>query len=142
MSDIYSEQQRSDLMKKIGSKNTKPEIIIRKIVHSAGYRFRLHRKDLPGTPDLVFPKFKKVIFINGCFWHGHQGCKKSSLPTTKKELWEEKIKKNIERDSKNIADLKKRGWETLIIWECEIKKKNYNMLTINISNFLKPFQPE
>lgn len=123
-------------MKKIGPKDSKPEIIIRKLTHSMGYRFRLHRRDLPGTPDLVFPKYKKVIFINGCFWHGHKGCMKSALPETNREFWENKINKNIKVDIKNFRELKKLGWRYMIIWQCEIKKKNTEYLVKKIKKFL------
>lgn len=134
MADIYSPEKRSDIMSKVCSKNSKPERIVRSLVHKMGYRFRLHRKDLPGTPDLVFPKYKKVIFVNGCFWHSH-GCKKSKLPESNSEFWKEKIGKNVERDKMNYAELKKSGWAYLILWECEIKK-DYDILVKRINEFL------
>lgn len=123
-------------MSKISGKNTKPEIAIRKIAHSLGYRFRLHKKDLPGKPDIVFPKHKKVIFVNGCFWHGHKNCNRSKLPTTNKKFWKEKIEGNIKKDKSNYRGLKKLGWDYLIIWQCGIKVSNRDKLENKIKKFL------
>jgi DNA mismatch endonuclease, patch repair protein len=123
-------------MSHISGKNTKPEIIIRKLVFSLGYRYRLHKKDLPGKPDIVFPKYKKVIFINGCFWHSHNKCSRSKLPGTNKKFWLEKISANKKRDKINHGKLKKSGWDYLIIWQCEINKKNLQKITKKISHFL------
>jgi DNA mismatch endonuclease (patch repair protein) len=117
-------EQRSRNMSAIKSKNTKPEITVRKLLHSMGYRFRLHKKDLPGSPDIVLPKYKTVIFVHGCFWHRHQNCKYASNPKTRREFWEKKFKENIERDKKNQEKLKNLGWKTKIVWECEIKKQD------------------
>ena len=114
-------EQRSRNMSAIKSKNTKPEITVRKLLHSMGYRFRLHRKDLPGSPDIVLPKYKTVIFVHGCFWHRHQNCKYASNPKTRREFWEKKFKENIERDKKTQEKLKNLGWKTKIVWECELK---------------------
>jgi len=108
-------------MSAIKSKNTKPEIAVRKMLHALGYRFRLHRKDLPGSPDIVLPKYKTVIFVHGCFWHRHENCKYASTPKTRKEFWENKFKENIERDLKTQNNLKSLGWKSEIIWECELK---------------------
>jgi len=135
--DIYSLQKRSDIMSKISGKDTKPEIIIRKLAHSLGYRFRLHKKNLPGKPDIVFPKYKKVIFVNGCFWHGHKNCNRSKLPATNKKFWEGKIDGNKKKDKSNHIKLKKIGWDYLIIWQCKISKKNYSKLCNQINTFLK-----
>ena len=110
-------------MSAIKSKNTKPEIAVRKLLHSMGYRFRLHRKDLPGSPDIVLPKYKTVIFVHGCFWHRHENCKYATTPKTRVEFWNKKFKDNIERDIKNQAELKSLDWVSTIIWECEIKNK-------------------
>ena len=123
-------------MKKVGPKNSKPELFIRSLVHSLGYRFRLHRKDLPGTPDLVFPRYQKAIFVNGCFWHGHKNCKRSKLPETNKEFWENKITKNIKTDKKCRTKLDELGWKNMTIWECNIKKRNTDNLTQRIIDFL------
>ena len=117
-------EQRSRNMSAIKSKNTKPEIFVRKLLHSKGYRFRLHKKDLPGSPDIVLPKYKTVIFVHGCFWHRHQNCKYASNPKTRREFWEKKFKENIERDKKTQEKLKNLGWKTKIVWECEIKKQD------------------
>ena len=114
---------RSKNMSAIKSKNTKPEIEVRKLLHSMGFRFRLHRKDLPGSPDIFLPKFKTVIFVHGCFWHRHENCKYASNPKTRREFWESKFKANVKRDIKNQVKLKSLGWESTIIWGCEIKNK-------------------
>ena len=108
-------------MSAIKSKNTKPEIMVRKILHSMGYRFRLHSKDLPGSPDIVLPKYKTVIFVHGCFWHRHENCKYASNPKTRVEFWNKKFKDNIVRDIKNQEKLKSLGLKSKIIWECETK---------------------
>ena len=132
MVDKFSKHKRSEIMSHIKSKNTKPEITVRKIIYSLGYRYRLHRKDLPGKPDLAFIKKKKVIFINGCFWHGHSGCKKSALPDTNYEFWNDKIKNNVNRDTRNYKLLKDMGWKYLVIWQCEIKNDNLENIKSNI----------
>lgn len=136
MVDKFSKQKRSEIMSHIKSKNTKPEMTVRKIIYSLGYRYRLHRKDLPGKPDLAFINKKKVIFINGCFWHGHSGCNKSALPDTNYEFWNDKIKNNINRDTLNYKRLKDMGWKYLVIWQCEIKKDNIENIKSNIIHFL------
>lgn len=101
--------------------NTGPEIRVRKALHQLGYRFRLHRKDLPGTPDIVIPRFKKIILVHGCFWHGHFGCKRSKLPINNAKVWYEKVENNRIRDQKNILLLNELGWDVRVIWECETK---------------------
>ena len=115
-------EQRSRNMSAIKSKNTKPEIKVRKILHSMGYRFRLHRKDLPGSPDIVLPKYKTIIFVHGCFWHRHENCKYASNPKTRKEFWESKFKANVKRDKEIQEKIKNIGWLSVVIWECETKK--------------------
>ena len=110
-------------MSHISGKNTKPEILVRSLLHRMGYRFRIHKKDLPGRPDICLPKHKKVIFVHGCFWHGHENCPRSKRPTTNVEFWNKKIDGNIERDRENIKKLKRLGWQTLTIWTCEIKNQ-------------------
>ena len=117
-------EQRSRNMSAIKSKNTKPEIKVRKILHSMGYRFRLHVKDLPGSPDIVLPKYKTVIFVHGCFWHRHENCKYATTPKTRKEFWESKFKENVIRDKSHQKKLSAIGWKIIIVWECEIKDKN------------------
>ncbi len=122
MADNLTPEKRSKIMSSIKGKNTKPELVVRSIAHRMGFRFRLHRKDLPGKPDLVFKRFKKVIFVHGCFWHQHRKCPISHLPTTNTKFWEEKFKQNHFRDEKNKRELKRLGWGVLTIWECETKK--------------------
>ena len=115
-------EQRSRNMSAIKSKNTKPEIAVRKLLHSMGYRFRLHRKDLPGSPDIVLPKYKTVIFVHGCFWHRHNNCKYATTPKTRKEFWENKFDENVKRDNLNQANLSLKGWKIIILWECQLKE--------------------
>mgnify|MGYP002818470160 FL=1 len=108
----------------ISSKNSKPEIAVRSLLHRAGYRFSLHRNNLPGKPDICLPKYNTVIFVHGCYWHRHEGCKKGrSLPATNKSFWKEKFAKTVKRDIKSKIELEKLGWNVLTIWECEIKNK-------------------
>ena len=109
-------------MSHIRSKDTKPEKRLRSLLHRLGFRFRLHRKDLPGTPDIVLPKYRTVIFVHGCFWHQHPGCKKATLPRSNVEFWKNKLEKNIERDKEVEKKLIETGWNVIVIWECEIKK--------------------
>ena len=114
-------EQRSRNMSAIKSKNTKPEIKVRKVLHSMGYRFRLHSKDLPGSPDIVLPKYKTVIFVHGCFWHRHENCKYASNPKTRKEFWNKKFTENKKRDSEIQEKIKILDWRSVVIWECETK---------------------
>lgn len=113
-------ETRSRIMRAVKSKDTVPEMIVRRIAHDAGYRFRLHVPELPGKPDIVFPSRKKVIFVHGCFWHAHEGCRKFSIPKTRSEWWREKLLRNVQRDTASIKKLEAMGWSVLIIWECEI----------------------
>jgi len=108
-------------MSRIKGKNTKPEMRVRRLLHALGYRFRLHRKDLPGTPDIVLPRWKAVIFVHGCFWHIHEGCKRAKRPQTHKAFWDRKLQGNKARDAKKIEELEKLGYRCLVIWECETK---------------------
>ena len=126
--EIYKvSEQRSRNMSAIKSKNTKPEIKVRKILHSMGYRFRLHSKDLPGSPDIVLPKYKTVIFVHGCFWHRHENCKYASTPKTRQEFWEAKFRENINRDKLNQENLSSKGWKIIVVWECEINDKDFDL---------------
>lgn len=111
-------------MSRVRSKNTTPELIVRRIAHGFGYRFRLHRKDLSGTPDLVFPRLQKIILVHGCFWHFHEHCKKSKIPATNSEFWERKLNTNRKRDKENLDLLTAKGWKVLTIWECELKDED------------------
>ncbi|WP_028452547.1 very short patch repair endonuclease [Chitinilyticum aquatile] len=121
MADIVDKATRSRMMSGIRSKDTKPEMLIRKALHARGFRFRLHVKDLPGKPDLVLPKYKAVIFINGCFWHGHD-CRYFRLPQTRTEFWRAKIEANRKRDQARLAELQQGGWRILVVWECATRK--------------------
>jgi DNA mismatch endonuclease, patch repair protein len=111
--------QRSAIMRAVKSKDTKPEIIVRSLVHRLGYRFRLHRKDIPGTPDIAFPGQHKVIFVHGCFWHGHNCKRGNRVPKENRDYWEKKIERNMRRDAINVDALKQLQWQILVIWECE-----------------------
>ena len=123
--DVFSREKRSQIMSRVSGKNTKPELIVRSLLHSMGYRFRLHRSDLPGKPDITLPKYKKVIFVHGCFWHGHKDCQRSKRPITNKKFWHEKLDRNIERDKANIRNIKELGWDVLVVWTCEVKDINH-----------------
>jgi len=119
--DTISQAQRSELMSRIRSKDTKPELAVRSILHRLGYRFRLHRKDLPGRPDIVLPRHHKAVLVHGCFWHGHT-CRLASKPKSNTGYWSEKILKNKERDARNLNALKEAGWSVLELWECDVRK--------------------
>ena len=128
-------EQRSRNMSAIKSKNTKPEINVRKVLHSMGYRFRLHSKDLPGSPDIVLPKYKTVIFVHGCFWHRHKDCKYATTPKTRQEFWNKKFTTNIERDLEIHEKIKNLNWRSVVIWECETKNmKNLRDKIIDVFN--------
>jgi DNA mismatch endonuclease, patch repair protein len=123
VADIVSPEKRSEMMSGIRGKDTKPEIIVRRLLHRLGYRFRLHRKDLPGRPDVVLPKWRTVIFVNGCYWHGHEDCHLFRSPKTRTEFWTNKIEGNRARDQRNHAALRDAGWKVVVIWECAVTKK-------------------
>ena len=128
-------EKRSRNMSAIKSKNTKPEIKVRKVLHSMGYRFRLHSKNLPGSPDIVLPKSKTVIFVHGCFWHRHENCKYATTPKTRKEFWNKKFKTNIERDLEIQDKIKNLDWRSVVIWECETKNmENLREKIIDVFN--------
>lgn len=118
--DTLKPAERSARMALVRNKDTKPELLVRRLVHGMGYRYRLHRRDLPGTPDLVFPSRKKVIFVNGCFWHRHNGCALARLPKSRGEFWLPKLNANVERDVRNVRELRRLGWHVLTIWECQL----------------------
>lgn len=109
-------------MSRIKGKDTKPELIVRSILHSMGYRYRLHQKNLPGKPDLVFKKYRTVIFVHGCFWHRHDGCRYAYNPKSRMKFWREKFKATVERDRKKAAELRSAGWKVIVVWECELNK--------------------
>lgn len=112
---------RSRIMQQVKGKNTKPELLVRKALHALGYRFRIHRKDLAGRPDIVLPRYRTAIFVHGCFWHRHPGCRKASTPKTRVEFWQDKFTANVARDERNVAALEADGWSVLTVWECETK---------------------
>ena len=121
MADVHSKETRSYNMSQIKGRNTKPEMLVRKFLHAQGFRYKLHDKTLPGKPDIVLPKYKTVIFIHGCFWHGHNSCKYYVVPKTRTEWWLQKINGNIANDEKAVKALKKDGWKIITIWECDLK---------------------
>ena len=123
MADVHSKATRSYNMSRIKGKDTKPEMLVRRYLHAHGYRYRLHVKGLPGKPDIVLPKYKTVILIHGCFWHGHEGCKYATIPKTKTEWWQNKIDGNISNDVRAAESLEKLGWNIITIWTCELKPK-------------------
>ena len=124
MTDVHSTEIRSYNMSRIKGKNTKPELLVRRFLFANGFRYRLNVKTLPGKPDIVLPKYNTVIFINGCFWHGHKGCRYFVLPKTRTEWWLQKISDTQIRDQSSEQELKKLGWKVIVIWECELKKTN------------------
>lgn len=127
-------ERRSWLMGRVRQRNTKPEILVRRVLHAMGYRFRLHRKDLPGRPDIVLPKFRKAIFVHGCFWHRHD-CKKATIPKSNDKYWSNKFAENVKRDNKAIAELTRLGWASMIVWECQTR--DINALSKSLSAFLR-----
>lgn len=137
--DVHTREQRSRNMSAIRGKDTKPEMIVRRIAHRLGFRFRLHRRDLPGAPDLVFPRARKIINVHGCYWHMHAchwGC---VTPKTNAEFWQTKRTGNVARDKRNLSSLKKVGWKVLTVWECEIR--DVRKLETRIARFLRPSLP-
>ncbi len=121
MADVHDKKTRSYNMSQIKGKNTKPEMLVRRFLHANGFRYRLHVKNLPGKPDIVLPKYKTVIFVHGCFWHGHEHCKYFVVPKTRTDWWLNKINSNISNDAKAIKALKKEGWKIIHLWECNLK---------------------
>jgi DNA mismatch endonuclease (patch repair protein) len=119
--DTLDGQQRSARMSLVRAKNTKPELLVRRLVHGLGYRYRLHRRALPGTPDLVFPGRDKVIFVHGCFWHRHRGCALARMPKSRLEFWVPKLEGNAERDARDVRALRRLGWGVMTIWECQLR---------------------
>jgi DNA mismatch endonuclease (patch repair protein) len=132
MADVHSKETRSYNMSRIKSKNTKPELLVRRFLHKNGFRYRLHVKDLPGKPDIVLPKYNTVIFIHGCFWHGHEGCKKAALPTTRTDWWKEKIGKNIKNGINAEAALNVANWRVITIWQCDLSKSQLSATLDNL----------
>lgn len=137
MADVHTPQQRSFNMQQIKGKNTNPEMLVRKFLHANGYRYKLHDKKLPGKPDIVLPRYRTVIFVHGCFWHGHTNCKYFVVPKTRTQWWTDKINRNKANDEKAIKALKKEGWKIINVWECDLKpakvEKTLNSLLKKIS---------
>lgn len=136
MADIFDAASRSYIMSQIKGKNTKPEILVRKYLHALGFRFRLHDRKLPGTPDIVLPKYKTVIFVHGCFWHGHKNCKYANIPKTRTEWWSDKFDRNKLNDRKAARILKKDGWHVITVFECELKKDKRDKTLNKVLNTL------
>ena len=120
--DIYSKEKRSKVMAAVRGRDTSPERQVRRLVHRMGFRFRLHQADLPGKPDMVFRRFHKVIFVHGCFWHRHPGCRRATTPASNREFWERKLARSVKRDAENIRRLAADGWKALVVWECELRQ--------------------
>jgi DNA mismatch endonuclease (patch repair protein) len=137
MADVHEPENRSYNMSQITGKDTKPEMMVRKFLHSNGFRYRLHVKDLPGKPDLVLPKYNSVIFVHGCFWHAHDNCKYFTIPKTRTEWWKEKLYGNKKRDEKNIEKLEEEGWNVIVIWGCELKSGKKEKTLKNLIQSLK-----
>lgn len=120
--DTFSPEERSDIMRRVRSTDTTPERKVRSLLHKLGFRFRLHRSDLPGKPDIVLPKRRTVIFVHGCFWHRHPGCSRATTPASNQEYWLPKFRRTMERDAKNQDELRRQGWNVIVVWECEVKR--------------------
>lgn len=132
--DRLTPTERSENMRRIRGRDSGPELVVRRLLHMSGYRYRLHRKDLPGRPDIVFPSRRKVIFVHGCFWHRHRGCKYAYTPKSRTAFWEDKFGQNVQRDARVEAALSDRGWETMTVWECETR--DASLLLIRLVRFL------
>ena len=136
MTDVVDKATRSQMMAGIRGKNTKPERVIRAALHSAGFRYRVHVTDLPGTPDLVFPKYKAVILVHGCFWHRHSGCWWETTPSSNAEFWLAKFEGNVQRDNRNLADLERLGWRVAVVWECALRLLSAELLADSLREWL------
>ena len=134
MVDRLTKDRRSENMRRIRAKNTTPELVVRRLAHSLGYRYRLHCKNLPGKPDLVFASRKKIIFVHGCFWHLHDGCRRATVPKSRKEYWVPKLQRNKQNDQIALTKLALEGWHCLVIWECELS--DLNLLSDRLTAFL------
>lgn len=136
MTDVFSVEKRSEIMSKIRATNTKPELLVRKYLFARGFRFRIHQKDLPGKPDIVLKKYNTIIFVHGCFWHGHNNCKMFKMPKSNLDYWQPKILANIKNDLKNRKALRKLGWKVLTVWECQLNKNLTDITLKNVSKHL------
>jgi DNA mismatch endonuclease, patch repair protein len=135
--DTISRKRRSENMRRIKSKGTKPELVVRRFVHSLGYRFRLHAATLPGKPDIVLSKLKRIIEVRGCFWHRHGSCIDSHIPSSRIEYWRPKLRRNVKRDKQNLALLQKLGWRVLVLWECEVMASGSRSFKTKVRQFLR-----
>ena len=123
--DTFSTRERSFIMSRVKSKDTTPEMLVRSFLHRRGFRFRLHVRELPGHPDIVFPKYRTVVEVRGCFWHRHRGCKAATTPTSNTDYWTKKFRRNVERDKQTKAALRKLGWRVIVVWECQLRKQSF-----------------
>lgn len=140
MADVHDKETRSYNMSRIKGKDTKPEMLVRRHLHKLGFRYRLHVKNLPGKPDIILPKYKTVIFVHGCFWHGHEGCKYFVVPKTRTEWWLNKINGNVANDKKAFEALKELGWKVIEVWECELKSKKVGETLAKLPGKIVPFR--
>ena len=137
MPDVFKPEIRSYVMSRIRKTDTKPEVAVRKYLFNRGFRYKIHYRKLPGIPDIVLPKYKVVIFVNGCFWHAHRGCKYNKPPKSNKDYWIPKIERNVERDKKYKKEITKLGWKVLTVWECEIEKLHCEETLNNLIKLIK-----
>ena len=136
MVDVVKPEVRSRMMSRIRGRNTRPELVLRKALHRDGFRFRLNVKGLPGSPDIVLPKWKTVLFVHGCYWHRHHGCPKATTPSSNVEFWTDKFRQNVERDARNIHDLLEAGWRVGVVWECAIGREPSRSLIKKVQEFI------
>jgi len=139
--DSAPSPERSRVMRAVRSVDTRPEMIVRRLLHAMGYRYRLHRRDLPGAPDIVFPGRRKLIFVHGCFWHGHDCARGARMPAANADYWRSKIARNLVRDADHLAALRQAGWQALVIWECQLKVRDRPALTALLRAFLEDAAP-
>lgn len=142
MTDVVSPAKRSQMMSGIKGKNSQPELLVRRLLFAAGYRFRLHRRDLPGTPDIVMPAHKVAVFVHGCFWHLHHGCRYAKIPATRPDFWQAKLEANVDRDRRAIEKLQASGWRVLVVWECATRNvESVACLQESMSQWIKSSEP-
>lgn len=137
MTDIVDSATRSRMMASIRGKNTKPELKVRRGLHQLGFRFRLHPRDLPGRPDLTFPKYRTAVFVHGCFWHRHKSCRLAYTPSANRQTWIQKFEGNVERDRRQIAQLHENGWRVFVVWECVLRRSDLSEVLLHIADELK-----
>lgn len=139
--DVFTPEKRSNVMKRIKNHDSNPEVFVRRLLFSQGFRYRLHIRSLPGCPDIVLAKFKTVVFVNGCFWHHHEDCPRASMPSSRTEYWTKKLVRNVERDKRVQSELVEQGWRVLVVWECACRKRYAEELTQLLVNFLLSGDP-